>query len=222
MAKAPPWVSRYLDIINRLRPVLYKFEVGDLTFEQFINEVDRALVNCGYDPVKVLVSDVMTELFGAYSVYMPYRFVSRIYISTGLLAKPRTLLGRVIMHEVFHHVLYQRPPTPLFRLAPRRTEPLLLITLPLMILAILIAAFGGSSSALPYAVLSSSISMAVVTALLIKALNNHELIATALVVYLLTGRWVTDWVYYHDDNALMSIEWSDDARPREVIVGVKG
>ena len=211
-----------MDVMDRLRLVLYKFEIGNIDFRSFIDEINKALINCGYDPVKVLVSDTMTELFGAYSVYVPHKFASCIYVSTELMTKPRTLLGRVIMHEVFHHVLHQRPPTPLFRLVPKRTETLLLITLPLMILAILIVAFGISSSALPYAVLSSSISTAMVMALLIKALSNHELTATALVVYLLTGRWVTDWVYYYDDNALMSIKWSDDVRPREAIVGVKG
>ena len=101
MARRPPWITNYLDSMDRLRLVLYKFESGDIDFELFINEINKARVNCGYDPVKVLVSDTMTELFGAYSVYMPYKFASRIYVSTELMAKPRTLLGRVVMHEVF-------------------------------------------------------------------------------------------------------------------------
>jgi hypothetical protein len=219
MTRRPPWITNYLDIMDRLRLVLYKFEIGDIDFNLFINEINKALVNCGYDPVKVLVSDTMTELFGAYSVYMPHKFASRIYVSTELMAKPRTLLGRVVMHEVFHHVLYQRPPTSLFRLAPKRNEPLFFITLPLIILAVFIAF---SNNFLPYAVLASSASMVVITALLIRALNNHELIATALVVYLVTGRWVKDWTYYQDDNALMNLRWSDNVRPREITVNVKG
>jgi hypothetical protein len=219
MTRRPPWITNYLDIMDRLRLVLYKFEIGDIDFRSFIDEINKALVNCGYDPVKVLVSDTMTELFGAYSVYMPYKFASRIYVSTELMAKPRTLLGRVVMHEVFHHVLYQRPPTPLFRLAPKRNEPLFFITLPLIILAVFIAF---SNNFLPYAVLASSASMVVITALLIRALNSHELIATALVVYLVTGRWVKDWTYYQDDNALMNLRWSDNVRPREITVNVKG
>ncbi|PLC68868.1 hypothetical protein B7L70_01245 [Vulcanisaeta sp. EB80] len=215
MARRPPWITNYLDIMDRLRLVLYKFEIGDIDFDLFIDEINKALVNCGYDPVKVLVSDTMTELFGAYSVYMPYKFASRIYVSTELMAKPRTLLGRVVMHEVFHHVLYQRPPTPLFRLAPKRNELLFFITLPLIILAVFIAF---SNSFLPYAVLASSASMVVITALLIRALNSHELIATALVVYLVTGRWVKDWTYYQDDNALMNLRWSDNVKPREITI----
>jgi hypothetical protein len=42
------------------------------------------------------------------------------------------------------------------------------------------------------------------------------------VVYLVTGRWVKDWTYYQDDNALMNLRWSDDVRPREITVNVKG
>ncbi|MFB6470815.1 MAG: hypothetical protein TU36_006250 [Vulcanisaeta sp. AZ3] len=165
----------------------------------------------------MIVSDTMTELFGAYSVYVPSKPVSRIYVSTELLKKPRTLLGRVLMHEVFHHVLFQKPPSPLFKLAPRRTEPLILITIPLLFLAIAAAIFR-PYYALPYIVVSSAIMVFSVAALLIKALSDHELAATALVIYLITGRWIKDWVYYHSDDALMSLRWYDNVKPREIVM----
>ncbi len=214
----PPWINKYRDVINKLRLVLYKFEFDNIDIQSFINEINKSLVNCGYDPVKFIVSDLMTELFGAYSVYSPSKPIPRIYVSTELLGKPKALLGRVIMHEVFHHVLYQRPPTFLFKLAPKRTEPLILISIPLFILAIMATILGSSHGALPYIIAASSITMAIITALLIKALNNHELVATALVIYLITGLWVKDWTYYRDDRALMGIEWSDDVKPRIIEV----
>lgn len=215
--KEPRWIVDYRDVISKLRLALYKFEFDNIDFQTFINEINRALVSHGYDPIKVLISDTMTELFGAYSVYMPSKFVSRIYVSNELMRKPRTLLGRVLMHEVFHHVLFQRPPNLLFRLAPKRTEPLILITAPLMVLAVMTVLFGSINYVLPYIVISSMIAMVCAVLFLIKALNSHELVATALVIYLITGKWISDWTYYHSDEALMNLKWSDSVRPREIV-----
>jgi len=44
MARRPPWITNYLDIMDRLRLVLYKFEIGDIDFDLFINEINKALV----------------------------------------------------------------------------------------------------------------------------------------------------------------------------------
>lgn len=219
MNPEPNWLSRYRDIIDRLRLVLYEFENGDLNFQSFINEVNKALINCGYDPpIKVLISDLMTSFFGgAYAVYVPRKPIPIMYVSTELMNKPKPLLGRVLIHEVFHHVLYQRPPSPLFKLAPRRVEPLILITIPLMLIIALAIPFNEIlHDFLLYIVIMLSTVMTSVMAILIKALNEHELVATALVIYMITGEWVKDWTYYHDENALMSIKWRESLIPREV------
>ncbi|MGC8607234.1 MAG: hypothetical protein ACP5L5_06725 [Vulcanisaeta sp.] len=219
MKGRPDWIIRYKDIINKLRFILYEFENGDLNFQLFVNEINKSLTNCGYDPIKVMVSDIMTEFFGAYAVYVPRKPVSIVYVSTELMKKPRPLLGRVLVHEIFHHILYQRPPSLLFKLAPKRFEPIILITLPFIILAILaIPLYSTLYNFLSYIVASSSITMTLLTAILIRALNEHELMATTFVVYLVTGEWVKNWTYYHDENALMSLRWDEAVRPREVIV----
>ncbi|WP_243678997.1 hypothetical protein [Vulcanisaeta distributa] len=169
-------------------------------------------------PIKVLISDLMTSFFGgAYAVYVPRKPIPIMYVSTELMNKPKPLLGRVLIHEVFHHVLYQRPPSPLFKLAPRRVEPLILITIPLMLIIALAIPFNEIlHDFLLYIVIMLSTVMTSVMAILIKALNEHELVATALVIYMITGEWVKDWTYYHDENALMSIKWRESLIPREV------
>ncbi|BDR92158.1 hypothetical protein [Vulcanisaeta souniana] len=219
MKGKPDWVGKYEDIINELRLALYDFEMGIIDFQSFINRINKSLINHDYDPVKVIRSDTMTELFGAYAVYVPHRLTSIIYVSTELMNGPRTFLGRVLMHEVFHHVLYQRPPSLLFKLAPKRGEPLFLIISPLIFLIALAIPFNNVLlDFLPHILIGVSATMALTIAVLIKALSRHELVATALVIYLITGRWVTDWVYYHDENALMNLKWRDEVRPREIIV----
>lgn len=117
MIHEPKWLIQYGDIINKLRIALYKFENSDINLQSFINEINKSLISCGYDPIKVIMSDFMTSFFDAYAVYVPRKPMSIIYVSTELMKKPRPLLGRVLMHEVFHHVLFQRPPSLLFKLA---------------------------------------------------------------------------------------------------------
>ncbi|WP_243670289.1 hypothetical protein [Vulcanisaeta sp. JCM 16161] len=196
--------------------VLYEFENGNLNFQSFINEINKSLINCGYDPIKVLVSDVMTSFFGAYAVYIPRKPIPIMYVSTELIGKPRPFLGRVLMHEVFHHVLYQRPPSLLFKLAPRRIEPLILITMPLILVIALTIPFNNTiHNFLPYIVIVLSVVTTSIMAILIKALNEHELIATALVIHVITGEWVRDWTYYHNEDALMSIKWRRQVMPEE-------
>ena len=218
MIREPNWLIQYKDIINKLRIVLYEFENGDIDFQSLINRINKSLVNCEYDPIKVVTSDFMTSFFEAYAMYAPRKPMPIIYVSTELMKKPRPLLGRVLTHEVFHHVLYQRPPSLLFRLAPRRVEPFILITIPLMTMVVLAILLNGALySLLSYIVIALSLIMSSVTAVLIKALNEHELVATALVVYLITGEWVRDWAYYRNEDALMSIKWSELVMPKEVL-----
>lgn len=215
----PNWLAGYEDIIAGLRYALYEFENGHSDFQSFINGINRSLVNCGYDPVKVVISNFMTGFFDAYAIYAPRRPAPIIYVSTELMEKPRPLLGRVLMHEVFHHVLYQRPPSLLFKLVPRRVEPLILLIIPLITVVTLTALLSTSLlSYIPYMVTALLTVMSLITVILIRALNEHELVATALVIYLITGVWVRDWSYYRNENALMSIRWSESVRPREVIV----
>lgn len=215
----PDWLIRYKDVINELRLALYEFENGSLDFQFFINRINKSLINCGYGPIKVVVSDFMTGIFGAYAVYIPRRSGSMMYISTELMKRPRPLLGRILMHEVFHHVLYQNPPSLLFKIAPRKIEPFILISIPLITIITLTMIFNDISySFLPYIIAVSSITLISITAILIKALNEHELVATALVIYLLTNEWVKDWAYYHDENALMSIKWRVSTMPKGVVV----
>ncbi len=219
MRKKPDWIGKYEDVINELRLTLYDFEKGNIDFQSFINRINQSLINHGYDPVKVIRSDIMTELFEAYAVYAPHRLVSIIYVSTKLMNGPRTFLGRVLMHEVFHHVLHQRPPSLLFKLVPKRSESLVLVVSPLIILIALAIPFNDILLAvLPHVLIGVSATMTLTIVILIKALGRHELVATAFVIYLITGKWVVDWVYYHDESALMSLEWSDEVRPREVAV----
>ena len=219
MTREPNWLIQYGDIINELRIILYNFENGDLDFQSFINEINKSLINCGYDPIKVIVSDFMTSFFEAYAVYVPRKPMPIIYISTELMKKPRPLIGRVLIHEVFHHVLFQRPPSLLFKLAPRRVEPLILISMPLIIMtALALLFYNALYSFLYYVVIILSLIMSFITSVLIKALNEHELVATAFVVYLITGEWVRDWKYYRDEDVLMSIKWRELVIPKEVTV----
>ncbi len=217
MPREPNWLIQYLDIISKLRFTLYKFENGDINYQLFTNEINKSLISCGYDPIKIVISDVMTGFFGAYAVYTPRKPTPIIYVSTELMRKQRSLFGRVLIHEVFHHVLYQRPPSLLFKLAPRRIEPLILIAIPLVtIIALTIPLNIVLYQLLPYIIIALSVTMSSITAILIKALNEHELTATALVIYTITGEWIRDWTYYHDENALMSIKWKESVMPREI------
>ncbi|GAB6943542.1 hypothetical protein JCM14467A_03240 [Vulcanisaeta sp. JCM 14467] len=219
MIHEPKWLIQYGDIINKLRIALYKFENSDINLQSFINEINKSLISCGYDPIKVIMSDFMTSFFDAYAVYVPRKPMSIIYVSTELMKKPRPLLGRVLMHEVFHHVLFQRPPSLLFKLAPRRVEPLILIAMPLMIVvALALLFYNALYNFLYYVIVILSLAMSSVTSVLIKALNEHELVATAFVVYLITGEWVRDWKYYRDEDVLMNTKWRELVIPKEVTV----
>ena len=221
MTREPDWLIQYGDIINKLRITLCKFENSNTDFQSFINEINKSLINCGYDPVKVVVSDFMANFFEAYAVYMPRRPMPIIYVATELMRKPKPLLGRVLMHEVFHHVLYQRPPSLLFRLVPRRVEPLILMVVPLITITILAILYNISTSSmdfLPYIITALLLSTSLMAAVLIRALGEHELVATALVIYLITGRWVKDWAYYRNEDALMSIRWGELTESKEVVL----
>ncbi len=89
MSREPNWLIQYLDIISKLRFTLYKFENGDINHQLFINEVNKSLISCGYDPIKIVISDVMTSFFGAYAVYTPRKPTPIIYVSTELMRKQR-------------------------------------------------------------------------------------------------------------------------------------
>ncbi len=218
VVQGPSWLVRYEDVIGELRHVLYEFENNGIDFQSFINGINKSLISHGYSPIRVVISDFITSLFNAYAMYAPRRPTPIIYVSTELMRKPRALLGRVLMHEVFHHVLYQRPPSFLFKLAPRRVEPLILVAMPLMMIIIFTLLFEALSlNFLSYVVITLSLTMSLITAILIKVLNEHELVATSLVIYLITGKWVRDWAYYRSEDALINVGWDEITKPREVI-----
>lgn len=91
--------------------------------------------------------------------------------------------------------------------------------MPLMIVvALALLFYNALYNFLYYVIVILSLAMSSVTSVLIKALNEHELVATAFVVYLITGEWVRDWKYYRDEDVLMNTKWRELVIPKEVTV----
>ncbi|WP_069806472.1 hypothetical protein [Vulcanisaeta thermophila] len=211
--RPPPWLPRYMDLLIRLRIALYKFEFMNGDINSLINDINTALRSTGFTPITLEISNTLAGLFGAYAFYSPSSN-PRIFVSDELLNMPRVFVGRVLMHEVFHHVLYERPPSLIFKMAPKKTMPLILVLIPIISLVVL-APLLTNLGLLPHLIVINCVLLALLMLLIIHATDKHELYATALVLYLITNDWIVDWRYYRDDEALMSVRWNSNVLPME-------